>query len=303
MAENAVEKRPLVLGHRGASGRLPENTLAAFSMAVDQGADGVELDVVPTKDGKLIVRHENNLSLTTNASAVYPDRVRTKTVEGREERGVFSEDLTLDDVRALRATQRFDFRDHSHDGVHPIPTFSEALAWRRERSAAAGRELLMHVEIKSPAHFLSLGLATEPLILAELGRLDRPDSPIALVSFDHQALANLRGLTAVPLTPILHPREPAPTPQGLAKIATWAGGASFHKSVLAARPELIAQARASGLKVMSWTFRQEARFVEPEFAGDPAREVRRFTQLGVDLLYADWPGEAIAAARSPVPGA
>src|SRR5215831_10497595 len=119
--------RPLVLGHRGASGYVPEHTLTSYFIAVQQGADYIEPDLVSTKDGVLIARHENEISGTTDVASKFPDRKRTKTVDGQAITGWFSEDFTLAEIKALRAKERLPFRSHDYDGKFQVPAFDEVI--------------------------------------------------------------------------------------------------------------------------------------------------------------------------------
>src|ERR1700690_1944483 len=115
--------RTIVIAHRGASGERPEHTLESYQLAVDQGADFIEPDLVATKDGVLIARHENEIGSTTDAAGKFPDRQRTKTVDGMSITGWFSEDFTLAEIKTLRAKERLPFRSHAWDGQFEIPTF------------------------------------------------------------------------------------------------------------------------------------------------------------------------------------
>ena len=119
----AAMPHPLVIGHRGTAGHLPEHTLAGYSLAIDLGADFIEPDLEITKDGVLIARHENDLTDTTDVAAKFPQRGAQKTIDGRLVHGWFSEDFTLAEIKTLRAEERLPFRDHSHDGQYEVPTF------------------------------------------------------------------------------------------------------------------------------------------------------------------------------------
>src|SRR5450432_4174440 len=125
---------PRIIAHRGASGLRPEHTLAAYQLALEQGADAIELDLVPTRDGSLIARHDNELSITTDVAdhAEFASRRRSKIVDGIRLTGWFSEDFTIDEIRALRARQRFDFRSREFDGRFPVPTLDEVQQLTRD---------------------------------------------------------------------------------------------------------------------------------------------------------------------------
>lgn len=167
-------RRPVVLGHRGASVRRPEHTRAAYELAVAEGADGVDVDLVATADGELVVRHEAELSDTTDVAdrPALAHLRTTRVVDGVSLTGWFSQDLTLAQVRLLRARERLpELRPASaaHDGEQPVMTFAEVLALREELSARAGREVAVWPELKHPGHFTAAGLALEPRLLATLG--------------------------------------------------------------------------------------------------------------------------------------
>lgn len=170
---SADRQRPVVVGHRGASAHRPEHTRAAYELAVAQGADGVDVDLVATADGELVVRHEAELSDTTDV-ADHPELAHlrtTRVVDGVSLTGWFSQDLTLAQVRTLRARERLpQLRPASaaHDGEQPVMTFAEVLALREELSARAGREVAVWPELKHPGHFAAAGLPLEPLVLAAL---------------------------------------------------------------------------------------------------------------------------------------
>src|SRR5829696_5536963 len=117
--------RPIVIAHRGASGHRPEHTLAAYSLAIDMGADFIEPDLVSTKDSVLVTRHENEIGGTTDVAVKFPERRTTRTIDGRRVTGWFTEDFTLAELRTLRAKERIAFRSHEYDGREPIPTLEE----------------------------------------------------------------------------------------------------------------------------------------------------------------------------------
>ena len=123
-----VPVAPIVIAHRGASGYRPEHTLEAYTLAIEMGADVIEPDLVSTKDGVLIARHENEIGGTTDVASKFPDRKTTKTIDGKSVTGWFTEDFTLAELRTLRARERLSFRSHDYHGRFAIPTFDEVLA-------------------------------------------------------------------------------------------------------------------------------------------------------------------------------
>jgi glycerophosphoryl diester phosphodiesterase len=312
-----------VIGHRGASGHRPEHTLASYEMAADLGADFLEPDLVPTRDGVLIARHENEISETTDV-ADHPEfrgRRTTKRIDGRDVTGWFTEDFTLAEIKTLRARERLASRDHSFDGRFEIPTFEEILALVRRKSTEMGRTIGVYPETKHPTYFRSLGLALEEplvLILHRSGYAGR-GAPVFLQSFETGNLRMLRQMTDLPLIQLLEdegqpwdlaaagdPRTygDLATPAGLAAIAGYADGIGPSKRLivpaspppenkLAAPTALIDDAHRAGLLVHPWTFRSDPPFLAPEYDGDPGREYARFFTLGVDGLFSDFPGDAV----------
>ncbi|MCC5793354.1 MAG: hypothetical protein JJT85_01300 [Chromatiales bacterium] len=292
--------RPLLIAHRGASGLRPEHTLAAYRLAAEQGADYLEPDLVLTRDGELVARHENEIGETTDVSSrpAYAARRRTQRIDGHEVTGWFTEDFTLAELRGLRARERLpDLRPGSagYDGQFQIPTFSEILALASEidqQRAAAARNagqpvpapIGIYPETKHPSHFLALGLDFEPALLEALERAGRtgPDAAIYVQSFE---VTNLRRLHArcagLPLVQLVAAGGgPADqpgvdyaamlSPSGLAAIAAYADAIGPDKSLVVPRlpdgttghpTSLVSDAHAAGLAVHAWTFRAENHFL------------------------------------------
>ncbi|MET0168508.1 MAG: glycerophosphodiester phosphodiesterase family protein, partial [Vicinamibacterales bacterium] len=150
--------RPIVIAHRGASGYRPEHTLEAYRLAVEMGADYLEPDLVSTKDGVLIARHENEIGATTDVADRFPDRKRTKTIDGQSLTGWFSEDFTLAEIKTLRARERLASRSHAYDGQFQVPTFDEVIALAQQLGAARGRDVGIYPETKHPTYFRNLEL-------------------------------------------------------------------------------------------------------------------------------------------------
>ena len=164
----------LVIAHRGASGERPEHTLAAYERAIDQGADYIEPDLVPTKDMVLIARHENELSETTDVAA-HPEfeaRRRAKTIDGRLVNGWFAEDFTLAEIRTLRARERIPGvrpANARYDGLYSVPTFAEIVRLVRAKEAETGRRIGLYPELKHPTALLQdIGIDVVDLLVAAL---------------------------------------------------------------------------------------------------------------------------------------
>lgn len=168
---------PLVIGHRGASGYLPEHTLAAYKLAIEQGADFVEPDLVATKDGVLVARHEPNLIDTTNVKEIarFADRRKTITVDGLEQEGFFSNDFTLAEIKELRARQSRPYRDQSQNDQYEIPTLQEIIDLVKQTEVSTGRKVGIYPETKHPTYFDQLGLSLEEPLIETLVQNDFTD--------------------------------------------------------------------------------------------------------------------------------
>jgi len=315
----AARPRPIVIAHRGASGERPEHTLSAYRLAIEQGADFIEPDLVATKDGVLVARHENEISQTTDiaAHAEFAGRRTTRTIDGKEVSGWFTEDFTLAELKRLRARERLpELRPGNtrYDGRESIPTFREVIDLARREGARRGRAVGLYPELKHPAHFRAAGLALEPRLLEILGRsrLDRRDAAVFVQCFEVEPLKRLRGKTQLRLIQLIAAGEgpadrpgarPAEmvSPRGLKAIALYADGVGVEKALLTAR--LVAEAHAAGLAVHAWTYRAENAFLppalrrgeDPALHGDMTAELRAAFALGIDGVFSDFPDLAVAA--------
>lgn len=295
---------PVVIAHRGASGYRPEHTLAAYRLAIRLGADYIEPDLVVTADGVLVARHENEISQTTDV-ARHPelaDRRTTKVVDGREVTGWFTEDLTLAELRSLRAVERLPVdrpANTRYDGAFAVPTFAEVLDLAEREGRRRGVVVGVYPETKHPAHFATLGLAPERRLLAELRRrhLDRPGTPVVVQSFDPDSLRLLATESHVPLVQLVGTGDTALlTPAALADVASYADGIGPEKSLVlpgGSPSDLVARAHAHDLLVHVWTLRAEERFRTPGLDGaGPEVEVRAYLDAGVDGVFTDHPDVA-----------
>ena len=292
----ASEQSPIIIAHRGASGHRPEHTLEAYALAIAMGADYIEPDLVATKDGVLIARHENEIGGTTNVAQVYPARRTRKMIDRDTLTGWFTEDFTLSELRTLRANERLSFRSHAFDGRYVVPTFDEVLALADSAGRRRGRVVGVYPEIKHPTHFASIGLPLEPRLLQALRArgLDRRDAAVFIQSFEAPPLRALRKETRVRLVMLLSTRAQA-TPDSLAAIARFADAVGVNSRMIvgadsAAVPtSVIRDAHAVGLLVHVWTLRSEPVFLGARYRGDPTNEVREFAKLGVDGMFGDFP--------------
>ena len=310
---------PLIIAHRGASGERPEHTRAAYELAIEQGADFIEPDLVMSRDGVLIVRHENEIGGTTDVAArpEFLDRRTTKTIDGETLTGWFTEDFTLAELKTLRARERLpELRpaNTAFDGQEPILTFEEVLDIAAGASVRTGRVIGVVPELKHPSYFLGIGLPMEPPLIAALTAhgLMGTDAPILIQCFEVDALRSLNQSTDAPLLQLVasgggpadHPDQTYAamiTPEGLAEIRTyadWIGAdTALIEPVPGAPTTLIADAHAAGLKVAAWTFRAENIFLPPadRLGTDPAAHGRlrerlaRFAGYGLDAAFMDQP--------------
>jgi glycerophosphoryl diester phosphodiesterase len=189
-------KPPMVAAHRGASGYLPEETLEAYVKAIELGADYIELDLVSTKDGVLIARHDPNLAISTDV-AQHPEfaaRKRTTRVDGEEQTGWFSGDFTLAEIKTLGAISTDAQRPQEFNGKFKVPTFDEVIALAQRKSRETGRTIGIYPETKNPSYFRLLGLPLEDKVLASLDRAgwNSRSAPVLLQSFEPGSLKYMR---------------------------------------------------------------------------------------------------------------
>jgi len=298
---------PLIIGHRGASGHRPEHTLEAYTLAVEMGADFIEPDLVSTKDGVLIARHENEIGGTTDVAGRFPDRKRTRTIDGQSVTGWFSEDFTLAEIKTLRARERLPFRSHQYDGRFEVATLDEVIALAQRLRTASGAAVGIYPETKHPSYFRGIGLPLEERLLASLEKhgWNNRQAPVFIQSFETGNLRELRRKTTVRLIQLLSPAVPSDG-AGLKAIASYADGIGPEKKMLvpvaadgSLKPptDLVDRAHRAGLLVHVWTVRTEPQFLPAGYKGDVRAEFRQLRQLGVDGVFTDFPDAAAAAYR------
>ena len=297
---------PLVIGHRGASGYVPEHTLASYYLAILMGADYVEPDLVSTKDGVLVARHENEIGGTTDVAdhPEFADRRTTKTIDGVQITGWFTEDFTLAELKTLRAKERIPQQRPANtrfDGMFEVPTFEEVLALvhsinEQRKRGVGGRDkrhvkpLGIYPETKHPTYFQSVGLPLEEPLVKLLDRYgyNSPRDPVYIQSFETANLRKLSKLTKVKLVQLIDatgrpfdfvvakdPRTYADLvkPEGLREIARYASGIGANKNLMIPRKDdflvapttLVRDAHDAGVIVHGWTFRAENAFLPREF--------------------------------------
>jgi len=326
-------KHPLIIAHRGASGERPEHTRAAYELAIAQGADFIEPDLVLSKDGVLVCRHENEISGTTDvaARAEFAARRTMKVVDGVETEGWFAEDFTLAELKTLRCRERLPElrpRNTAYDGWEPILTFAEVLAIAREGGVG------IYPELKHPSFLREQGLDPLPAFIAEVHRAggqaiaDR----MFVQCFETGPLVALAQMSSIRWRCVqLIAAEGGPwdrpdlnglmtTEEGLRGVAAYAQGIGVEKTLILPRDsagastaptDLIARAHALGLAVHAWTFRAENNFLPIEWRrgdagasnylaqhGDLNTEIHAFLAAGVDGVFSDFPLIAAEAARA-----
>ena len=319
---------PIVIAHRGASGERPEHTLASYALAIEQGADFIEPDLVLTKDGVLVARHENEISETTDVAdhPEFASRKATKTIDGKAVSGWFTEDFTLAELKTLRARERLPkLRSTEFDGLFDIQTFEEILTLLAEVNRGRDKPVGVYPETKHPSHFIAIGLPHEAPLLALLDRFGYRgrQAPVFIQSFEVQNLIDLRAKSDLPLIQLMDAEGGPPdmpgtsyaamaAPAGLKTIKSYADGIGPNKAMviprgalgsLAEPTSLVRDAHAAGLKVHPWTFRRENYFlplgdkggVNPAGHGDLGAEIAAYLATGIDGLFSDNPREAVVA--------
>lgn len=307
IAGSASVPTPLIIGHRGAAGHRPEHTLAGYRLGAEMGADYIEPDLVSTKDGVLIARHENEIGSTTDAATKFPDRKRTKTIDGVSITGWFSEDFTLADIKTLRARERLEFRSHAWDGQFEIPTFDEVIQLAQQLGSELGRPIGVYPETKHPTYFRTIGLPLEDRMLADLDRRgwNTAAAPVFIQSFETN-LRDIRPKTTIKLIQLIE--RNVPTDEELRTVKSYADGIGPNtRLVIPAAPDgtllppndLVTRAHAAGLLVHVWTLRSEPVFLSRSYLGDPGAEFGQFRDLQVDGMFTDFPDAAARALKPP----
>jgi len=324
----------LVVGHRGASGYRPEHTLASYELAARMGADYIEPDLVTTKDGVLVARHEPEISETTDVAA-HPEFAHlktTKSLDGNQLTGWFTEDFTLAQLKTLRAKERIPAlrqQNTIYDGRYEVPTFQEIIELTRRLSRELRRDIGIYAETKHPTYFREQGKALEPKVVDALNRngLNRRGAEVYVQSFEVSNLKELDPKLNVPLVQLtsatgapydfVHTGDPRTyadlvTAAGLREVSRYADGLGPEKSQVIPRDAsgfltsptaLVRDAHRAGLDVHPYTFRAENQFLPADFRsstvpaeyGDLFAEIEAFRAAGIDGLFTDNPDVAVAA--------
>jgi glycerophosphoryl diester phosphodiesterase len=325
---------PLVIAHRGVCGLRLEHTQPSYDLAIDDGADYIEPDVVASSDGHLVVRHENEIGSTTDVAdhPEFADRRTTKTVDGTSKDGWFTEDFTLEELKTLRAKERIpDVRPGNVElaGTEQILTFDEVVAIAEEGFVRRGTPVGIYVETKHPTYFRGVGLDLNDLLIDALDRLglNHENAPVVIQSFESGNLQDLRRRSPLFLVQLMSPRGgPADfvasgdprtysdlmSAEGLDFVATYADAIGPFKNLVIALDDggdlgaptgLVELAHAAGLDVHIWTMRDENAFLpanlrigtEKADHGDMLQEYFAFLDAGVDGMFSDFTATAVRA--------
>ncbi len=314
----------IIIGHRGASGERPEHTLAAYALAVEQGADYIEPDLVPTRDGRLIARHENEISGTTNVSKMpeFADRKTTKIIDGEEVTGWFTEDFDLYELYRLRAKERLPAlrpANTKYDGEFPLVTLEEIIAWAKLAEKETGKRVGLYPELKHHAYFASIGLDTVPMLLNTFKAAGyTKDDPILIQSFEPTPLVQVKFRSDFRTVQLMSAEGgPVDAPQlsyaqfmapgGLKQVAGYAHAIGVPiASVLNADGSptaLVQDAHDAGLEVHVYTLRCENAFLpaalqsgdDPAGTGNFDAMWKLLVEARVDGIFTDNPVDAVRA--------
>lgn len=294
----------VVIAHRGSSGERPEHTIESYQLAIDQCADYIEPDLVMTRDGVLIARHENEIGGTTDVAnrPEFAERRRTQVIDGETMTGWFTEDFTLAEIKTLRARERLPAlrpKNCAFDGRVFVPTFDEILqlATETNRRRRSEPRIGVYPETKHPAHFAAIGLPQEAAVLQALDRFDygREGSPVFIQSFDPHNLRQLSHMTHLPLVQLLEYEL-----GDMSLIPEYADAIGIAKSLATA--ESVAAAHALDLGVHVWTFRAENEFLpddlkvgdSPANHGNLEAEIERYLSMGIDGFFTDFPAIGVS---------
>ena len=330
---------PTLIAHRGASALRPEHTIAAYTQAIEDGADIIEPDLVATKDGHLVARHENAIAIlnadgsireSTTDIATRPEfagLLTTKVIDGTSIRGWFTEDMTLAQLKTLRAVERIPAirpGNMAFNGQFQVPTLQEVIDLAKSKAIEKGRTIGVYPETKHPTYFKSINLPLEPLLLKTLSDngWNSKEAPVFIQSFEVGNLKAMRALTTTRIVQLLSssgrpydfvaagPTETRTyadliTPAGLREVATYANGIGPSKDMvipvvsgaLGSPTALVANAKAANLITHIYTLRPENAFLptnlkrapttDNTLRGDSVTEIQTFLQAGIDGFFTD----------------
>ncbi len=341
---------PTLIGHRGAPALRPEHTLASYSQAIEDGAHIIEPDLVITRDGVLVARHENAIAILNADGSVreattdiadrpeFASRRATKIIDGTAITGWFTEDLTLAELKTLRARERIPAirpANVAYNGQFQVPTFQEVIDLAKSKSIEKGRTIGIYPETKHPTYFKSMGLPLEKRLIDMLAAngWNSRDAPVFIQSFEVANLKEIRGMTTARIVQLLAPRgrpydfvaagagearsyADLVTPAGLKEIASYANAIGPSKDMviplvggaLGTATALVSHAKAAGLATHLYTLRPENAFLpanlkkapaaDHTLRGDSIAEIQTFLQAGVDGFFTDDPAVGREAIRT-----
>mgnify|MGYP003599301703 CR=1 FL=1 len=341
---------PTLIGHRGAPALRPEHTIASYTQAIEDGANIIEPDLVSTKDGVLVARHENAIAILNADGSVreattdivdrpeFAARKTTKTIDGTAITGWFTEDLTLAELKTLRARERIPAirpANVAYNGQFQVPTFQEVIDLAKSKSIEKGRTIGIYPETKHPTYFKSIGLPLEKRLVDVLAAngWNSKNAPVFIQSFEVANLKEMRTMTTARIVQLLsssgrpydfvaagasETRRYADviTPAGLKEVATYANAIGPSKDMviplvsgnLGTPTALVANAKAAGLAVHIYTLRPENNFLptslkkapttDPTVRGDSVTEIQTFLQTGIDGFFTDDPAVGKEAIRT-----
>ena len=341
---------PTLIGHRGAPALRPEHTLASYTQAIEDGANIIEPDLVITKDGVLVARHENAIAILNTDGTVreattdivdrpeFASRKTTKTIDGNVITGWFTEDLTLAELKTLRARERIPAirpANVAFNGQFQVPTFQEVIDLAKSKSIEKGRTIGIYPETKHPTYFKSIGLPLEKRLIdvLTLNGWNSKEAPVFIQSFEVANLKEIRGMTTARIVQLLSSsgrpydfvaagaRETRSyadviTPAGLKEVASYANAIGPSKDMViplvsgnfGTPTALVANAKAAGLAVHIYTLRPENNFLpialkkapvtDITLRGDSITEIQTFLQVGIDGFFTDDPAVGREAIRT-----
>jgi glycerophosphoryl diester phosphodiesterase len=290
--------QPLVIAHRGASGVRPEHTIEAYRTAIAQGADCIEPDLVMTKDGVLVARHDIYLSSTTDIASrpEFASRKRASPDPGHPDmEDWWVVDFTLAELKTLRAVQPFRGRPKSFDGQFDVPTFDEVLALAKASRSASGKPVCVYPEAKAPAFHASLGLPMAQPILDALKRhgMDAKGSPVFIQTFEPPFAKQMSGMTELPVVMLVGDRESLDAALALEGRPFWDGLGATHGLLIGADGKstgVLEASHSAGIPVHAWTYRDDT----PMMPGGTMESALRATlAMGLDGFFTDFPESGV----------
>jgi len=305
-APTLYRQQPLVIAHRGASGELPEHTLEAYRRGLQQGADCIEPDLVMTRDGVLVARHDIYLSTTTDVADRPEFASRKRLATDEEHKGMedwFVSDFTLAELKTLRARQAFRGRSKAFDGRFEIPTFAEVLDLALASRTIRGAPVCVYPEAKAPAFHESLGLDIGGAIIAALREkgLSMSGAPVFIQSFEPKFVKAMADRTDLPVVMLVGDHDALKAARALGGAPYWDGLGAAHSMLFNADGSssgLVEASHAEGVPVHVWTYRDDAPFSQGETT---EAAMKRALALGVDGVFSDFPSSAARVVREMGP--